>query len=342
MHQSFGGRWFLTGDYDPVTGALVNERAKAWIDRQFAQGTYRADDGLSYPQRIAAAFDALTEAGAVAGQTRHGDPRPSVTVHLDLKTLNGEPCEDLDDAMSRRCHLDDGTPVPRSTAERFLCNARLTLVSTIIDELGLVETIGITDLLRDATPQQRAALRMRDQGCVFPGCNTSWEWCEAHHLLPHEDGGITLLKNLALLCKHHHHLVHEGLWTLWRATDGKLYLTKPDGTPVPMTPHGQLIDRDAPPPVAPSPAPRRRGELRFLTPRERATRVAERERRIKQREADQAAAAAQERPKPPPLPITTRPIGFGPGRRARPGAEPSPSQHPPGSQPPQHGPPAAA
>lgn len=342
MHQSFGGRWFFTGDYDAATGAMINERAKAWIDRQFAQGTYRADDGMSYPQRMAAAFDALTEAGAIAGQTQHGGPRPSVTVHIDAKTLNGEPCEDVDDAMTRRCNLDDGTPVPRATAERLLCNARLTLVATAVDELGHIETLGITDLLRDATPQQRTALRLRDKGCVFPGCDAPWQWCEAHHLLPWEDGGVTLLENLALLCKHHHHLVHEGGWNLWRATDGELYLTKPDGTPVPMTRHGQLIDRDAPAPVAPSPAPRRRGALRFLTPRERAARVTERERRQKQRAADEAAAAAGERQKPAPPSRTTAPAGFGPGRRSRPGDQPAPSVHQPGSQPPQHGPPAAA
>ena len=340
--QSFGGRWFFGLDYDPVKGHQVNERAKAWIDRQFAQGTYRADDGMNYQQRMAAAFDALTEAGAIAGQTLHGDPRPSVTLHLDAKTLNGEPAEDFDDAMTRKCHLDDGTPVPRATAERFLCNARLTIVASTVGEFGQVETIGITDLLRDATSQQRTALRLRDKGCVFPGCNAPWNWCEAHHLLPWEDGGVTLLENMVLLCKHHHHLVHEGLWTLWRASDGNLYLTKPDGTPVAMTPHGQLVDRNAPAPQAPSPAPRRKGELRFLTPRERTARIAERERRQRQSAADQAANAAQPRPKPTPPPKTAPPAGTGPGHHTRPDDEPAPDQHTPGSQPPQHGPPAAA
>ena len=333
MNQSFQGRWFLTGDYDAITGAQINERAKAWIDRQFALGAYRADDGLTYPQRMAAAFDALTEAGAVAGQTRHGDPRPSVTVHLDERTLRGEPCEDVDDAMSRRCHLDDGTPVPRATAERFACNARLTLLTTAIDSLGQVEVTGITDLLRDATPQQRTALRLRDRGCVLPGCDVPWQWCEVHHLLPWEDGGVTLLENEVLACKHHHHLLHEGGWTLWRASDGKLYLAKPDGTLVPMVRHGQLVDLDAPAPTPPSPAPRRPGELRFLTPRERAARVAERDRRTRERQAAMAADAADAAETSRTSSSTTRRLGE---------SSPPPPNRAPGAAPPQHAPPTAA
>jgi hypothetical protein len=283
LHQSFQGRWTLDGDYDAITGAEINERIKAWIDRQFQQGTYRSDDGMSYSQRVAAAIDALTERGALEGQTRHQGPRPSVSLHLDGKTLSGQPCEDVADAMRRQSNLSDGTPVSRATAERLLCNGRLTATIERIGPFGTVEIEGITELLRDATAHQRKALAVRDGGCVFPGCGAPPDWCAAHHLLPWDDGGVTLLENLALLCKHHHHLVHEGGWTLWRATDGLLYLNRPDGTAVPVPPHGQQVLADAPVPIAPSPPPRRPGELRFLTARERAARIAEREGR--QREA---------------------------------------------------------
>jgi hypothetical protein len=312
LHQSFQGRWSLDGDYDAVTGAEINERVKAWIDRQFQQGTYRSDDGMTYPQRVAAAIDALTERGALEGQTRQQGPRPSVSLHLDGKTLSGEPCEDVADAMSRQSNLADGTPVSRATAERLLCNGRLTATIERIGPFGTVEIEGITDLLRDATAHQRKALAVRDGGCVFPGCSAPPDWCAAHHLLPWDDGGFTLLQNLVLLCKHHHHLVHEGGWTLWRATDGLLYLNQPDGTPVPVTPHGQQTLADAPVPVAPSPPPRRPGELRFLTARERAARIAERERR--QREASDDA----------PPPEQPRPIGLAP----EPGPDPHPGRSP--------------
>ncbi|MCB0961570.1 MAG: hypothetical protein KDB04_18855, partial [Acidimicrobiales bacterium] len=126
----------------------------------------------------------------------------------------------------------------------------------------------------------------------------------------------------------HHHLVHEGGWTLWRATDGRLYLTNPSGQLVAVTPHGRAIDLDDPPPAPPSPPPRRPGELRFLTPRERAARVAERERRRQEadRRAAEAAADAE------PLPTRGRAV-FGPHAH--------PHRHPAHGHPPRHGPPAA-
>ena len=51
---------------------------------------------------------------------------------------------------------------------------------------------------------------------MFPGCDRPSEWCQAHHLIPFEHGGSTDLANLCLLCSHHHHLVHEGGWSLER------------------------------------------------------------------------------------------------------------------------------
>ena len=67
--------------------------------------------------------------------------------------------------------------------------------------------------------------------CV-PGCDRPPGHCRAHHIRWWDrDGGEASLENLALLCHHHHHLVHEGRWKLTRAPDGHLQFHKPDGTP---------------------------------------------------------------------------------------------------------------
>jgi len=75
---------------------------------------------------------------------------------------------------------------------------------------------------RVITPTQRAALAVRDGGCVFPDCARPLGWCEGHHLRHWLDGGPTDLANLALLCRAHHRAVHEGGWRLARGPDGRL------------------------------------------------------------------------------------------------------------------------
>ncbi len=44
---------------------------------------------------------------------------------------------------------------------------------------------------RVISPAQRAALAVRDRGCVFPGCDRPLAWCEGHHLWHWIDGGPT-------------------------------------------------------------------------------------------------------------------------------------------------------
>jgi hypothetical protein len=75
---------------------------------------------------------------------------------------------------------------------------------------------------RVVQPAQRVALAVRDNGCVFPGCQRPQAWCEAHHLRHWLHGGPTDLANLALLCRAHHRAVHEGGWRLARGPDGRL------------------------------------------------------------------------------------------------------------------------
>lgn len=251
-----------------------------WIDARWRDGTFHTDDGLQHSQRRALALldlcchdlphepddtgpdgpeaDAPDEPGsgaAPSAHTRHRQPRPSISLLLDAKTLAGQPIDGLEDLLSRRCELTNGTPIPLAAAQRLLCGATVHQFLTRIDEHGTIETLGITDLQRDATRRQRQALRLRDGGCVFPGCHVPFERCQIHHLTPYELDGPTLLVNLVPLCHHHHHLVHEGRWRLWRTTDGQLHLVKPDRTYVPVVGHGHHPRPEQPPGTGPPPPP---------------------------------------------------------------------------------------
>ena len=72
---------------------------------------------------------------------------------------------------------------------------------------GASEVLDVGRAQRLVTPAIRAALALRDGGCVFPGCEKPPHACHAHHVIPWWQGGTTAQTNLALLCPHHHGLI---------------------------------------------------------------------------------------------------------------------------------------
>ena len=73
----------------------------------------------------------------------------------------------------------------------------------------------------------RRALRVRDGGCRFPGCDRS-RFTHAHHIKHWADGGETRLDNLVTLCSFHHRQVHDGGYGV-RVDEGEIEFMRPDG-----------------------------------------------------------------------------------------------------------------
>jgi hypothetical protein len=86
------------------------------------------------------------------------------------------------------------------------------VISVVFDATGGVLSYG--QRRRLATCAQRQALAARDGGCSFPGCTRPPAWCEAHHVIPWQDGGTTDLANLCLVCPFHHREFDKRGWAV--------------------------------------------------------------------------------------------------------------------------------
>ncbi len=138
-----------------------------------------------------------------------GGDRPRLIVTIDYQRL-------LSDCQ-RAGLLRTGEAISAGELRRLACDAGLLPV--VLG--GPSEILDVGREHRLVTPAQRVALSVRDQGCVFPGCDIPAILCHAHHVIPWEQGGPTELGNLALLCPHHHNLVepaktgpNENRWTV--------------------------------------------------------------------------------------------------------------------------------
>jgi hypothetical protein len=142
--------------------------------------------------------------------------RYQVVVHVTAETLaDGEP---------GRSELECGQRLAPDTARRIACDGSLLRITD--DAAG--NPLDIGRKTRAVPPAMQRALRSRDGGCRFPGC-THDRFVDAHHIRHWANGGETSLDNLALLCRRHHRLVHEGGFDVKRIADGALRFTRPDG-----------------------------------------------------------------------------------------------------------------
>ncbi len=152
--------------------------------------------------------DAQAASSAVSGRgpSARAVPLPTVGVLIDFHTLaDGLHAGSI-------CELSTGEPLAVSAARRLACDA--DIYPAVLGAASAVLDLGRSHRLVNRS--QRRALGIRDKGCAEEGCTAPPEWCDAHHVIdwygPRR--GPTDLDNLVLLCKHHHSLLHRGLWSL--------------------------------------------------------------------------------------------------------------------------------
>jgi hypothetical protein len=214
--KTYEGTWNLAGGLDTLTGAELVAALDAEAEVIWRSG---GTDGthLTLAQRRAMALMELIRRSADPGKADTAVP-PTVMVSIDLDTLLKQ--------TGRADVIGVDEQIDPETVRRIACDAGLT---TLIGRRGEILDLGRS--VRTAPPRFKKALAVRDRHCVFPGCRMTPNRCRAHHIRWWDrDHGETSLENLCLLCSHHHHLVHEGGWTLTRAPDGTIEVRRPNGT----------------------------------------------------------------------------------------------------------------
>ena len=203
------------GELDPEGGEHVMTAVQAVVDADVKTG---GPDFRTPRQRRA---DALVElARRYLDSTERpqvGGERPHVTVTVGLEALRG--------MGNRTAELDHGGVVHNDTARRLACDAS-------VRRIVLGPSSEPLDVGRK-TPVVPAAIRRaviaRDKTCRFSGCGRPASWCDVHHIKHWADGGETSLSNCVLLCRRHHHLVHEEGFTV-EMRDAEPVFRRPDGS----------------------------------------------------------------------------------------------------------------
>lgn len=123
--------------------------------------------------------------------------------------------------------------LPIETVKRLSCDG--SVVRVVENDRG--EPLDVGRKRRTIPFAIKRALWSRDRGCTFPGCHNS-RFVDAHHIRHWSEGGETSLDNLLLLCSHHHRLVHEGRYRIFRDSNQSIYFQRRDGRTIPDCGYG--------------------------------------------------------------------------------------------------------
>jgi Domain of unknown function (DUF222) len=199
------GVFRIDGHLDREGGACL------WAALEALLPPRAADDTRTPAQRRA---DALVELARQRMEAAGG--RPHVSLIVRAETLAGSPA-------APGGELGRAGVVPAETALRIACDASISIVT--VDSRDRL--LNVDPATRTVPSSLRRALVARDRGCRFPSCDRPPEWTDGHHLKHRAHGGEMKARNLVLLCRRHHRLVHEGGWRLEWAANGELLAIPP-------------------------------------------------------------------------------------------------------------------
>jgi hypothetical protein len=186
------------------------------------------DGETPWDQRVCDALTGIVSSSntGTSGEGASGSPN-FVVVHVPLEAL----VDDAIEATELAGELERDGLIDCETVQRLACDA--TIAVAIDDDAG--HTMYEGRARRFPTDAQRREVMRRDRHCRFPGC-TNVTFTNVHHIVPWEPGGKTDLDNLALMCLHHHHVVHSNGWSMSGNPNEELAFAGPSGRPMASRP----------------------------------------------------------------------------------------------------------
>ena len=234
---------FVLSTFDSITSS--RRGGVRFVDTERAAWAQKMQEDPRSTEQINA--DSLVQLLKIAGEADpgrvFGGRRPSVRVIVTEKAL--KPGQEIETGQTEAGEPGpaeaaphgqiEGNPVPISqeTIDRLLCDTGTRGIK--FDKDGQIINVGRDKRL--FTERQRAAMAVRDGGCLWVDCNRSPAWSEAHHINEWlTDSGDTNLADGVLLCHPHHLLLHNQHWKITRT--GTQYWLRP---PADIDPEQTLI-----------------------------------------------------------------------------------------------------
>ena len=205
----------LKGTLNPEQGRIVAAAVNAEVDRLLRA---RHDGDPTHKERLMSEI------------------RADALVNVITQTMRKEPSErSVPDRYRVALVVNPGDNTDRVE----LCDCALYRV--VKDATGAV--LDVSHSTRNWPDPIRLAVTIRDEHCVFPGCDRPPSCCDIHHCQHWQHNGPTSINNGALLCRHHHTFIHKTKWSLTIEPGQKPIVHRPDGTIHKITKYQMAVNR---------------------------------------------------------------------------------------------------
>ena len=138
-----------------------------------------------------------------------------------------EPLVDRDiPPLERRCETSTGIQLHPHDVLRAALAGHVRRV--VVDSESRVIDLGHRQRLFTGAAREAAKLLIRH--CEHPGCDLPADWCHVDHQVEWAAGGTTDQTNSGIACGRHNIAKSTRRWRTKRATNGRNYTIRPDGT----------------------------------------------------------------------------------------------------------------